>query len=509
MPTNVTLTGASLTIDHVRVVAREGARVSLDGSAERAVAASRSALDAAIGAGSPMYGVNTGFGSLSRQRIPAESIREMQRNLIRSHASGVGAPLAEDVVRGMMLILAASLSRGRSGVRVETIESLIAMLNAGAVPVVPETGSVGASGDLAPLAHIALALMGEGEVWWKGRRLASAKALGEAGLRPHALDAKEGLALINGTHLMAAQGALLLADFERLWDGALSACAMSIDASRATDAFLDERVYVERAQPGPATVAERLRDLLRGSQILPAHEENDPRVQDPYSFRCAPLVLGAAWDALGYVRGCVERELGAVTDNPLIFPADGDGGASVVSAGCFHGMPVAIPLDVAAVALCHVAGISERRVYHMLGATDPQSLLPAHLSPSPGLHSGLMIVQYAAAACVNEMATLATPASVVNVPTCAGMEDYNSFGPRSAAKARRSLALCRSVVAIELLTAAEGLERQRPLRSGEGVERAHAAVRRIVAPLKADRPPAPDIAALEAAIGDGAFGRSR
>ncbi len=509
MTTTLELSGAPgtpLTVEQVRAVARDGARVELGREARGAISASREALEGAMRGGAAIYGVNTGFGSLSRQRIPADRIREMQRNLIRSHASGVGGALPEDVVRGMMVILAASLARGRSGVRVETVEGVLAALNAGVTPVVPEVGSVGASGDLAPLAHVALALMGEGEAWWSGKRTAAADALKEAGLKALELDSKEGLALINGTHLMASQGALLLADWDRVWEGALAACAMSMDAARATDAFLDARVYEVRAQPGPVLVAARLRELLAGSQILPAHAEDDPRVQDPYSFRCAPMVLGAAWDAMEHVRGCVERELGAVTDNPLIFPPDG-GGPVVVSAGCFHGMPIAIPLDIAAIAVAHVGGISERRVYHMLSATDPQSLLPAHLSPSPGLHSGLMIVQYAAAACVNEMATLAGSASVVNVPTCAGMEDYNSMGPRSAAKARRSLELCRSVVAIELLTAAEGLERQRPLRSGAGVERAHGVVRGRVSALSADRPPSPDIAAIEGLIRNNAFVR--
>lgn len=507
MTTTLELSGSPLTVEQVRTVAREGARVELGREARGALTASREALEGAMRGGAAIYGVNTGFGSLSRQRIPAESIREMQRNLIRSHASGVGAALPVDVVRGMMVILAASLARGRSGVRVETVEGLVAALNAGVTPVVPEVGSVGASGDLAPLAHVTLGLMGEGDVWWKGQRVAAAEALKQGGLKPLELESKEGLALINGTHLMASQGALLIAEWEGVWGAALAACAMSMDAARATDAFLDARVYEVRAQPGPGMVAERLRAMLAGSEILPAHAKDDPRVQDPYSFRCAPMVLGAAWDAMGHVRACVERELGAVTDNPLIFSGAGEKPV-VVSAGCFHGMPIAIPLDTSAIAFSHVAGISERRVYHMLSATDPQSLLPAHLSPSPGLHSGLMIVQYAAAACVNEMATLAGPASVVNVPTCAGMEDYNSMGPRSAAKARRSLDLCRSVVAIELLTAAEGLERQRPLQSGAGVERAHGVVRERVSALMVDRPPAPDIAAIEGLIREGRFGVS-
>lgn len=492
----VIVDGSALSPAQVEAVSRAGAKVLIGEAAQAAMAASRRVVEAHLADGRAHYGINTGFGSLSRTRVDGADLAALQRNLVRSHAAGVGTPLPADVVRGMMLLLAASLARGRSGVRPEVARTLVGMLNAGITPVVPEVGSVGASGDLAPLAHVALALIGEGEVTVGagGVRRADA-ALKAAGLEPVSLEAKEGLALINGTHLMAARGALLVQDAERVFDAALAAAAMSIDACRATDAFLDERVYASRNQPGPALVALRLRALLRGSRIIPSHREGDPRVQDPYSLRCAPAVLGAARDALDYVKLAVERELGAVTDNPLVF-GDGDGRAAIVSAGNFHGMPIAIPLDVAAVAFSHIAGIAERRVFYMLAATDPQNPLPPYLSPSPGLHSGLMIAQYTAAACVNEIIGLSTPASVANVPTSAGMEDYNSFGPRSAAKAARALELTARVVAIELLCAAEALEHQRPLRSGEGVERVHAAVRRVVPRLTADRPPAPDIEAL-------------
>jgi histidine ammonia-lyase len=294
------------------------------------------------------------------------------------------------------------------------------------------------------LAHIALALIGEGEVLAKsGSRTPSAGTMQAAGLRPMLLQAKEGLALINGTHLMGARGALLVADTDRLLDAAFVACAMSIDACKGTDAFLDERVYAARNQPGPAAAAARLRALLAGSTIIPSHRENDPRVQDPYSLRCAPVILGAALDALGYVKRAVEAELGAVTDNPLVFTDEGEHGP-IVSAGNFHGMPVAVPLDVLAIAIAHVAGVSERRTFYLLSATDPVNKIPAYLSPRPGLHSGLMIAQYTAAACCNEIQGLAVPASIANIPTSAGMEDYNSFGPRAAAKAARSLELARS-----------------------------------------------------------------
>jgi histidine ammonia-lyase len=499
--------GGPLGFSEVEDVARRGRRVELGAPALAAIAQGRRRLEAVLGDGEAHYGVNTGFGSFSRERIGHAELQDLQRNLVRSHAAGVGPPLATPTVRGMMLLLAASLSRGLSGVRAETAAGLVAMLNArapngaiGVTPVVPSIGSVGASGDLAPLAHVALVLIGEGEAEFGGRRMTGGEALYAAGITPVTLEAKEGLALINGTHLMAAEGALLAVDTARVLAAALTAAAMSIDACRATDAFLDPRVHDARRQPGQAEVARRVSAMLAGSGIIPSHTLNDPRVQDPYSLRCVPQVLGAAVDALRYVTGALERELGAVTDNPLVFE---DG---IVSAGNFHGMPLALPLDVLAIALAHVAGIAERRVYHMLSGFDPETGLPPFLSPKPGLHSGLMIAQYTAAACVNELVGLASPASVANVSTSAGMEDYNSFGPRSAAKARRALELCRSVVAIELLAAGEAIEHHRPLRSGPAVERALEAVRAVVPKLTADRPPAPDIAAIERLIAAGAIG---
>ncbi|MBL8746176.1 MAG: histidine ammonia-lyase [Phycisphaerae bacterium] len=504
------LDGRPLDCVAVEQVARQRRPVALAPEAAVALERSRETLEHEIKTGTPVYGVNTGFGSLSRVRIPDEQLSEVQHNLIRSHAAGVGPHLPEDIVRAMLLMLAGSLSRGCSGVRPVVVERLVAILNAGITPCVPETGSVGASGDLAPLAHAAQVLIGEGEALVKGARLPSAAALRQAGIEPLALAAKEGLALINGTHLMAAHAALLMTDFDRLLDAALVAAAMTIDACRGTNASLDERVFEARRQPGAARVASRLRLMLRDSTIIPSHAENDPRVQDPYSLRCAPHVLGAALDAADYVRKAVNHELGAVTDNPLVFSGPQTAGApavpAIVSAGNFHGMPIAIPLDILAISIAHIAGISERRTYLMLSAADPESHLKPHLSPRPGLHSGLMITQYVAAACCNEIAALASPASVINLPTCAGMEDYNSFGPRAAAKARRSLELATQVVAIELLCAAQGLESHRPLRSGEVIERAHARIRAVVPTLTADRSPAADIEAIAAMIRAGRFG---
>jgi histidine ammonia-lyase len=461
-------------------------------------------LNSVLAGGQAHYGINTGFGALGRVRIDEDSLQQLQLNLIRSHSTGVGAPLAVDKVRATMTLLVASLCRGYSGVRREVVQLLVALLNAGITPEIPETGSVGASGDLAPLAHLSLVLIGEGFAFVDGRRLRGADALAGAQLKPISLQAKEGLALINGTHLMAGQAALLVEDFQRLFEAALAAAAMSVDSCRATDATLDERVHQVRHQAGQIYVAGRLREMLSGSQIVKSHLENDPRVQDPYSFRCCPAVLGAAWDAFGYVRARVHDELGAVSDNPLVFPAS-DGGGDIVAGGNFHGMPVALPLDMLAIATSHVAGIAERRVFHMLSGADNEAELPSFLTPQAGLQSGLMIAQYTAAACCNELIGLSNPASVANLSTSAGMEDYNSFGPRSAAKARRGLRLARSVIAIELLCATAGLDHHRPLRSGDLVERAYDLIRENVKPLTQDRSPAPDIGAIETMIQAGRF----
>lgn len=503
----VRLDGTALRIHDIEDVALRYRPVVLEQIAIDNLGRGRAIVERALADGNAHYGINTGFGSLSRTRVATEDLRALQRNLIRSHSAGVGEPLPTPTVRAMMLLLAASLSRGHSGVRGVVAQTLVEALNHGITPFVPSVGSVGASGDLAPLSHVALALIGEGHVTRRNssRVEPSAEALRSCGIEPLQLEAKEGLALINGTHLMAAEGALLLCEFEQLFAAAIPACAMSIDACRGTDAHLDPRVYVARNQPGPAHVAARLRDALAGSQIIVSHLENDPRVQDPYSLRCAATVLGAAWDAACYVKRAIDAELAAVTDNPLVF--DGSDARSIVSAGNFHGMPLAIPLDTLAIAIAHVSGIAERRTFLMLAASDPEAHLRPYLTPKPGLNSGLMIAQYTAAACCNEIIGLATPASVANISTSAGMEDYNSFGPRSAAKARRALDLARNVVAIELLCAAQGLEMHRPLRSGGLVEHALGLVRGVAPPLSDDRPIAPDIAGVAEQIRQGAFGR--
>ena len=500
----LTLDGRPLTIADVHAVAVAMERVELGDAARTRIQAARAAVDRVAAGSTAVYGVNTGFGSLAHVRVKSDALRDLQRNLVVSHAAGLGDPLPVPVVRGMLLLLAASLARGCSGVRVALVERLIELLNHQITPVVPERGSVGASGDLAPLAHACLAVLGEGEVFVKGARMPAAAALAQCGLKPMTLEAKEGLALLNGTHLMASRGALAFAALEPVLEAAIGATAMSIDACMASDAPLDPRIHAARRQPGQMVVAERLRFLLQGSQILPAHRENDVRVQDPYALRCAPQVLGAAMDQLRAQRGVIERELGAVTDNPLVV-SDGAGGFDVVSGGNFHGMPLAIAMDAAKIAVCHIAGISERRSFWVLGGFDRVNPVKPYLAGDPGLESGLMIAQYAAAACVNELQSLAHPASVGNVGTCGGIEDYNSFGPLAGWQLDRAIRLLREVIAVELLVMAQALETHRPLRSGAGVERLHAALRAKVAPLTRDRSPAPDMQAIADAIAAGAF----
>ena len=507
----VVLDGGPLSIRDVARVARATliapVRVELAPEALAKVAESRAVVERALASGNAVYGLNTGFGSLSRVRIEHSRACELQRNIIRSHAAGVGEHLPRETSRALMVVLAASLARGISGVRVATLERLVELLNQHVDPAIPSRGSVGASGDLAPLAHAALVLLGEGEVWRNDRVDPAAWVLKSYGLEPIELEEKEGLALLNGTHLMCATGALLCHDFRSAFDAGLAAAAMAIDAAKATDRFLDARIHEARRQPGQIEVAARLRELLAGSTIVPSHAVNDPRVQDPYSLRAMPQVLGAVLDGFRHVESVVERELGAVTDNPLVFAAGAGGEGDIVSGGNFHGMPLAIALDLFAVLCSHLAGISERRTFWVVSGFDHFVGLRPYLATDPGVDSGLMIAQYAAAACVNEIATLANPASVTNIPTSAGIEDYNSFGATSALKATRCLSLARSVVAIELLVMAEALEQHRPLKSGAGVEKAHATVRTRVPKLSRDRAPSPDIRAIESLVAAGAFAR--
>ena len=443
-----------------------------------------------------VYGVTTGFGDLASVRIPPEDAAQLQVNLVRSHSVGSGPPLAAELVRGMLFALAGSLRRGHSGVRAEVVELLLALLERGVTPVVPSRGSVGSSGDLAPLAHLALVLIGEGEAEVDGEPLPGAEALRRAGLEPVSLTAKEGLALINGTHLMAAAGALAIRDAERLLDTAVVATALSLEAFKGSTVPFDARLLELRAQPGAARVAERLRELLDGSPIVASHADCG-RVQDPYTLRCAPQVIGAVADALYYVEGALRRELNAVTDNPLVFPEHDE----ILSGGNFHGQPLSLPLDHLALALCELASFSERRTYALL--SPGYAGLPPFLSPHPGLSSGLMIAQYAAAALVNECQTLAHPAGAGSIPTSAGQEDFNSMGAWAALKARTVVEHCAHVIATELACACQGIEFHRPLRSTERLEQAIERVRAYVAPLEEDRSLAGELGALAAAIRTG------
>ncbi len=501
LPDAVMLNGQALSRAQVLAVARHYAPVTLGSESVERIAAARAVIDTIAADGRKVYGVTTGFGHLSKVRIPHEQLEDLQHNLIRSHSAGVGEPLSEEIVRAVLLLLTASLARGNSGVRVEVVQTLIALLNARICPLIPSRGSVGASGDLAPLAHLALVLIGEGEAIYQGKHVTGLQALQEAGIVPLHLAAKEGLALINGTHLMEAIAVLALADAEITLRTAEVACAMSIEGLMGSHVPLDARIHQRRGQHGQQISAERLRKLVSNSEINRSHQ-NCARVQDPYTLRCAPQVFGAVRDALDYCTVIFERELDAVTDNPLVFPVDGD----VLSGGNFHGQPLALALDMLGIALAQLASFSERRIYNLMGPHEwDEGGAPLFLSPNPGLNSGFMITQYAAAALVNEIKILAHPASIDSIPTSAGMEDFVSMGATSAHKALRILEQAQQVVAIELLCAAQMLEFRKPLTPGEGVQRAYDLVRSYVPKLEADRVLAPDIAILSDTVKAGVF----
>lgn len=499
-PSSIELDGSPLAPMEVVAVARKGGSVVLAESARIAMARGRGLIESIVAHGDTVYGVNTGFGSLARVRVSPSQLVELQRNLVRSHAAGVGDPLPLDVTRAMLLITAASLARGYSGVRPALVDGLLALLNAGVHPVIPWQGSLGASGDLAPLAHMALVLIGEGEAWYRGERLPGDQALARAGLAPLTLAAKEGLALINGTHLMSAVGVLCIADAEYLLQVAEAAAAMSVDALRGTDTAFDPRIQRLRAQPAQTASAAVLRRWLAGSEILAGHADC-ARVQDPYTLRCIPQVLGAVREAVAHVRQVIGRELGAVTDNPLCFPDDGE----VLSGGNFHGQPLALPLDYLAIALTTLGGFSERRTYALVSTWEGEAALPVYLTPEPGLRSGMMIAQYVAAALVAENKILAHPASVDSIPTSAGIEDYVSMGATAAWKARRVLENTTRAIAIELLCAAQALECRRPLQSSPRLEALLSEIRAIVPHLDIDRSLAPDIEIISDAIRSGKF----
>ena len=483
----VTLDGRGLTLEQVEAVARKDARVSLAPAARGRMAITREKIEARVAAGEVIYGVNTGFGRLADVHIPAEQLAQLQKNLLRSHACGVGEPFPEDVVRAMLLLRANVLAGGYAGARPLVAERLIDLLNARVHPVVPCQGSVGASGDLAPLAHLALVLIGEGEAFFDGMRISGAQALARAGVPALELGSKEGLALINGTQVMAAVAALALVDAERLAAAADVVAAMSVDAMEGTDTAYLAEIHEARRHAGQLESAANLWALLQGSEIRDAHQTCS-RVQDAYSLRCTPQVHGAARDALAHLREKLAVEINAATDNPMVLP---DG--RVVSGGNFHGAPVAAAFDYAAIALTSLASISERRSARLV--TPEQSYLPAFLVDASGLNSGFMMAQVTASALVSECKTLAHPASVDSIPTSAGREDHVSMGTWAARKLARIVECVQNVLAIELLEAAQGLEFRRPRRSSPALERAHALLRGVVPPLDADRYLHPDILA--------------
>jgi histidine ammonia-lyase len=504
MSTPLLLAGQPLSLEEISHVALEKRAVALDPAALPRIRESRAVVDGLLARGETAYGVNTGFGKLSDVRIEPGEVQALQRNLVRSHACGVGDPLPEPEVRAMLLLRANVLAKGLSGVRYELIALLVALLNHRVHPVIPAKGSVGASGDLAPLAHLALALIGEGEAFFQGARMPAGAALAKAGLTPLVLEAKEGLALLNGTQAMAAVGGLTLLRAIRVNQLFDLAGAMALEALRGTPVAFDERIHQARPHPGQMQTARHLRALLRDSEIRESHRENDPRVQDAYCLRCMPQVHGAARGALQHVREVIEIETGSATDNPLIFSNNGPESGEVLSGGNFHGAPLGLALDYAAMAVTDLISISERRIDRLINP-DVNEGLPAFLAQRPGLSSGLMIAHVAVAALLNEAKVLAHPASVDSVPTSGGKEDHVSMGMTAALKLKQIVDNAEKVLAIELMTAAQGLEYRHPLKAATEIERARLFVRTLVPRLEEDRVIAGDIERLAKGVRDGDF----
>src|SRR5271170_3466804 len=500
---SIALSGNELTFEQLCAVAVGGEAVSLAPLAVERMNASRAVVERLVASGTTAYGINTGFGKLASVRISTEQVKQLQVNLVRSHVCGVGTPLSETESRAMMLLRANALAKGLSGVRPIVVETLCAMLNARVHPLIPSQGSVGASGDLAPLAHLAQVAIGEGRAVYQGQVVPGGEALRRAGIPVLELQAKEGLSLLNGTQGMLALLSLALAEADILADTADVAAALSLDALRGSPGAFDARIMQARAYAGAERTARNLAHLNEGSQIRESHRasEKDPRVQDAYSLRCTPQVHGAVRDSLAQAREMAAVELNSATDNPLVFARDGAG--DIISGGNFHGQPLAMAADQVAIALATLGGISERRIEQM---TNPlTSLLPAFLTPEPGLNSGFMIAQVTAAALTSENKTLATPHSVDSISTSGNQEDYVSMGMSGARRLSRMLDNFRNILAIELLCACQGIDLLTPLQTGTLATRAYESVRAISPKLVADRPLAADIEAISALVAAGTF----
>src|SRR5262245_517275 len=499
---SIQLTGNALTFEQLHRIALDHEPISLSPIAAERMQTSRAVVDKLVASGKTAYGINTGFGKLSSVRISSEQVRQLQINLVRSHACGVGDPLSRSETRAMMLLRANALAKGLSGVRPSTVETLCAMLNAAVHPVIPAQGSVGASGDLAPLAHLAQVVVGEGTAELSGEILPGGEALRRTKIVPVTLEAKEGLSLLNGTQGMLALLSLALRESDALADTADVAAALSLDALRGSPGAFDSRIMHARAYSGAGRTARNLAQVNEGSEIRESHRsaEKDTRVQDAYSLRCTPQVHGAVRDSLSQARELTQVELNSATDNPLVFVKE-DGEGDIISGGNIHVAPLAVPADHVSIAIATLGGIAERRIEQM---TNPlTSMLPAFLTPEPGLNSGFMIAQVTAAALASENKALATPHSVDSISTSGNQEDYVSMGMSGARRLERMLYNLRHILAIELLCACQGIDLLAPLQTGALAKRAHEAVRSVSPKVTADRPLAPDINAVSALIAEG------
>jgi histidine ammonia-lyase len=496
---NIVIGEKPLTLDHISAALAGPVTVTLSPEASRLVGRSAETVTRLLATGEPIYGVNTGFGKLAKTRIAAADLSQLQVNIVRSHAAGVGAPLDPAIVRLVLLLKVRALSQGASGISPASIAALVSLLNQDVLPVIPAQGSVGASGDLAPLAHMSLVLIGEGEAFCQGARRAGGEALKQAGIAPVCLGPKEGLALLNGTQVSTALALSGLLAAERNLAAAILAGAMSVDAIMGSDTPFDPRIHALRPHPGQKLAAARYRELLAGSEIRASHLKGDDRVQDPYSFRCQPQVMGACLDLLANAARTLMIEANAVSDNPLVFAEDG----AVLSGGNFHAEPVAFAADTIALAIAEAGSLSERRIAALIDSSI--SLLPPFLIRNPGLNSGFMVPQCTAAALMSENKQLAHPASVDSAPTSANQEDHVSMATHGARRLAPMNANLARIIAVEMLAAAEGIDFRRPLRSSKAIETAHEMVRAVAGPREQDREFSTDIEALTARLEGGAF----